>query len=245
MSGKCLYPKYTLIGHSHVAAIEVAYECSHKQRACGYLIKLHEPEFKPVHHHSKKVLLPDKLIDVIDAGKSEGHLFVLSIGGAHHNVLGLTNHPTSFSLTDYKSNRAFLPPVVFSAIMRNHLDWQLNILRAIVEKIGSESFVCLQSPPPVYDKTRLLEVPGVYEEQIKMHGVMSAADRYEIWCIQSDIFEELSINLGGQFLKAPSSMVTSSGFLDKRAWRDPTHGNIEYGNAVLDQIEELMYATPL
>ncbi len=85
-------------------------------------------------------------------------------------------------------------------------------------------------------------MPGVYEEQINQNGIMPAADRFMAWKIRSDIFKQMTISFGGRFVPAPKSMVAKTGFLDRKAWSDPTHGNVNYGQAVLNQLRDLIDA---
>jgi hypothetical protein len=231
----------TIIGHSHVAAIQAAYEKLDTPHHEVRFAQLNSPEYKPL-YSSGKVVLPSILMEEIERTKSCGGNFILSIGGAHHNVLGLTNHPIPFSITDYVEGKSHIPRTVFYDVMRHQLSWQLKIMHAVVESVHPEKFVQLQSPPPVDDDIYLMKAPGVYGEQMSEYGIAPARERFIIWRIQSDIFEQTTLSLGGQFVTAPKSMVADNGFLDRKAWRDPTHGNIHYGHAVLAQIQDFLNA---
>ena len=202
----------SFFGHSHLAAIQAAYHQYEESYPKLSFIQLNAPEYQPSLIDSKAVL-PDKVLYEIERTKTLNGQFVLSIGGAFHNVLALTNHPVPFSITEYVEGKVFLPPSVFSLTMRHQLNWQLQILTSLAEIIKPKSFIQLQSPPPIDDENYLSTMPGVYEEQINQNGIMPAADRFMAWKIQSNIFEHMTISFGGRFVPAPKSMVTKTGFL--------------------------------
>lgn len=230
----------TVIGHSHVAALEAAYLREAETRPPYVFIKLHDEQYRPS-FASGEAKLSNALIQEIGQAKAAGPIF-LAMAGASHSVIGFTNSPNPYTLTDPSSGRTFIPKAAFKEIMRETLAWQLAMFRAVSDRIGGP-FVQLQSPPPVPDEEYLRKMPGVYADAIAEFGIMPAADRLVVWQHQSDVLQENAILFGGGFLTAPTTMVDESGFLIKAAWRDPTHGNAVYGAAVLDQIEGYVHAS--
>lgn len=234
--------RFLFIGHSHVRAIEAAAARSPRW-ADAHFLDLNRDEFKPAARIiDGRIVLNRALSDAIDRiVKGEECFFALAVGGAMHNVLGLVHHPVKFQFmnpwkqVDPVPEVPMLPFEAVRGVLEESLSYQLLVLRALARHVDGP-LVQLQSPPPVPSKEALLATPGVYGQAIRQFGVLDEKSRFAWWRIQSDAFEAAAEEEGMGFLPAPSQCVDPEGFLIKEAWRDPTHGNVWYGEQVLSQV---------
>ncbi|HOX43093.1 MAG TPA: hypothetical protein PK668_05830 [Myxococcota bacterium] len=237
-------PRIVVLGHSHIRTIAAAAGKT-KTNAVFSFVDLNDARFKSSARVDKgDIRLRAELQEEISRIKTEDPtaLFALSIGGAMHNVIGLTKHPDPFSFFNpWKPEREsvgrLLPFTLIKEMMREALSYQLLVLRGLARALG-RPLPQLQSPPPVSSEDAIRSTPGVYGESIAKFGVVNASSRYAMWRVQSDLFEEVAREEGCDFLLAPKDAVGEDGFLIQKAWRDPTHGNVWYGECVLRQLEQ-------
>jgi len=238
-----LLKKIIFIGHSHIRAIEAA-ALRLEPKIAAHFIDLNAEAFRPAARLvADKIVVNEALVTSLAEIRAEGDCHVaLSVGGAMHNVLGLAKHPDPFQfLNPWKESRIIdgmrvLPFELVRRVLEDSLVYQLMVFRGLARNLG-HPLVQLQSPPPVPSEEALQATPGVYGEAIRQFGIVDANSRYAWWRIQSDAFERTAKEEGVEFLHAPAHCVAEDGFLKKEAWRDPTHGNVWYGEQVLHQVQ--------
>jgi hypothetical protein len=235
------------LGNSHLAALRRAYEA--RSDAEGPLLRfvsINKEPFQPnltdgvLHPNLRKHLSPNDTSPLI-----------LMIGGNHHNVLGLVNHPTRFDFfLDEDPNLVAVTgaEIIPLGLVRAQLDQMLvkpvkDILAAIAATAASRPVFQMESPPPIADADHIRQFPGIFADKISRRGVAPDILRYKLWRVHSALMREYCDALNITFVPVPAAMQDDRGMLAKAAWSaDPVHANEIYGHHLIAQISELVSA---
>lgn len=175
-----------------------------------------------------------------------GDLLVLTLMGTLHNVIGLLNHPEPFSLINKYDSieggkhcipRAQIQDMYMSHLKRNHM------VGRFVDKCKGK-VIHLSVPPPKKDLSFVNErwLEKVYHGHVvREMGVNDCYTRLELWKLEKDCLSDVLAEMGCCILDCPEGTQTSEGFLKPTYYAaDATHANAEYGELVLQQIEEML-----
>ena len=194
------------------------------------------------------------------AGKKPDLVFS-SIGGNEHFVFGLLQQeiPYDFVL----KNEPKLPVIVtentiayetIKEILCRRMKGQLCALALLKEQCAS--LYHIESPPPIFDTKHILahldkEFRLKVEKRRKDSQLVHLDEsvvappylRYKLWRLQSEIFKEACEQMEISFIPAPANTMDENGFLKQQYWfNDATHGNVAYGEEVLQVLEKIAYA---
>lgn len=184
-------------------------------------------------------------------GDVDPDFIFLSLHGNFHNVIGLIENPIPFSVGDPISgqipagdeskNRIFIAEDMMRAFFDAELSSHTLVhIRKLIEHFTSSRFFILCMPPPSGDANHIQQFPGVFKDKLDL-GVSPMSLRLKLFNIQRDLLQNSCQSLGVGFVEVPRDAVDQDGSLKRQYWNaDPTHGNIDYGSLVVDQIKEIV-----
>lgn len=192
--------------------------------------------------------LPDRVreVDTYCANlvhTQHNNIFILNKGN-HHNVFGLTENPVKFDFyfKGYKiiecKSRAFIPQVVMYDVMYEFMlkNDMLLIVDVIRKNFNKSNLFCIESPPP-FSEEHINNNPGVFREKIKSEGIAPLLLRLKLWKLHSQVILDYVENLNIKMIRVPNDCQNEFGTLKKEyCSEDPTHGNYQYGELVINQI---------
>jgi hypothetical protein len=167
---------------------------------------------------------------------------VIMYFGTIHNIVGLLNHETPFTLVtaedcdDVRTGAATLIPL---NAMRAYLSDMIaadQTVRTLAE--AAQCRVLHPMPPPPKETPAAPTPDKAYRgRSIEDVGFSPAPRRRALWRLERDVLEAQLAKLGVELLDPPSDAMDQRGFLkpDYHA-SDVTHANKRYGRLVLDQI---------
>lgn len=238
-----------VIGHSHIGALNAAYEahpgqCGRRQVA---FLPLGGPAFTPtlrdgaLHPAVRRMLAAPRLVAVVTA-----------VGGNQHSAIGLSPGPDPFDTVLPEAPTLPLTPaarllpfgLVRQVIARRSHDLaeQVAALRAAT----GLPMIQIESPPPIPSEEHLRTHAKAFAPIFARHGIAPAALRYKLWRANSAVMRAICADSGIHVLPVPPEMQDSDGMLHRKGWMaDPTHANAAYGAAVLRQIARWLDALPV
>jgi hypothetical protein len=170
-------------------------------------------------------------------------VYVSVLGGNDHAVLAMLNHERRFDLLLPEApdlpcdpGAELVPAGLLRAEIARRAAPHLAALAAY-RAAGDGRMIHLQSPPPIPSAAHIAAHPGIFRDEIAARGVAPAWLRYKVWRLQSDVYRAACADAGIEFLAAPASMQDADGMMRAKGWNpDPTHGNAQYGAAVLAEL---------
>lgn len=92
----------------------------------------------------------------------------------------------------------------------------------------------LLPPPPVSDDC-IRKSPGIFRDKLADHRIGSSKDRLALYAKQCETIRTIASKFGLKVFELPASVYSQSGFLAADCQsNDPTHGNTEYGQRILE-----------
>lgn len=168
------------------------------------------------------------------------------LGGTEYNLLGLIESDKPFDFLT-KSDDSILPgrhPVPLG-LVRASLAARLRSALGRMSEVRAQydcPFTCVAPPPPFAHIDDAASLPRAFLPHLD-RGIAPASVRQKLYTIQVELVKSHCKELGIGFLPAPISTQDSDGFLVRSFWRnDPTHGNAQYGAAVIEQMRDLQLA---
>lgn len=154
--------------------------------------------------------------------------------GNHHNGLFLIEQPIPFDFVP--RSLASLPVdedavIVPEAVIRAKLGPAFNGIRELIARVKKQpdSRAALVGPPP----------PPILPTKHLNYRLTSSNVRLKLWQVQIDLLREEAEEVGAEFITAPDSVRDAEGFLKPEFWSvDPTHGNVAYGQVMLNELEK-------
>ena len=257
LEGPAAHPthhKYLIvvIGHSHIRPLQRAAVAREQSDGRFEFVPLVGKSWGALVTHKGRanwVLTPQFASYLEDFSTAETPVrYALTIGGNHHSILGLTNHPEPFCfMNPWKpveaEGKRVLPFYLMKTLMCSQMGVNLRCLAALAERIAHPT-VFLPVPPPASSSKKMLELPSrIYRKAMNEHGVAPSSHRYAMWRLQAEIQQEMCNELGIEYLAHPPGTLDPDGFLGEEFLGDPTHGNDKYGERVLRQLEQ-HFGTP-
>jgi hypothetical protein len=175
----------------------------------------------------------------------EDALVAISYFGTQHNVLGLVNHGSPFSLIGAWENTAnepspeLIPEHVLAASLRAH--YEKNNFVKNLSTAACCRIVHIMAPPPKEDLSRFVSKKAAYRGQsIADFGYSAPARRLAFWTLEKEVIERYLQSLGFLSLAVPPETLTPEGFLKPEySMQDVTHANPAYGALIVQQLREL------
>ncbi len=244
-----------LIGHSHIIALEKAYlSAARSERPLGDWDAVFINARKAIDGHltienkSKEFEINPGLIKLIDgATPATGPVAYVSVlAGTSLAHMGLVVHPEPYDfdvpglpqLPLDQSVRTLHYEMLFSLVKAHVVD-SLRFLRLLAAKRPGPLFN-LNVPPPIGDQEFISKKLHLYFPDLAQAKATSAAFRYKLWWLHSQIFIQTCNELGITFVDVPASATTPDGYLSPAAWDvDCIHANEWYGARVLEKLGEV------
>lgn len=158
---------------------------------------------------------------------------VLCLFGNQHGMLGLVNPPGA----DPESSEAGLSRGEKSLLDRL-LDRHRELLDVLVPLCPARLAVLLP-PPPTGSNAWIEHHPGKFAEKIAAHGLRPPGQRLAFWEHQCSLAREDARRRAIPVIELPPDIFSPQGFLnDAYRAKDPTHGNIDYGERLLAHLGE-------
>lgn len=175
-------------------------------------------------------------------------IFLLS-NGNQHNLLTMINHPVAFhilppgSTTKPSQSRHAIPYNVMGGVMTQMFERTRLVHDAVRGAFPNARIVVLAPPPPKGDWSFVERYPGPFSDKVG-NGPTPDTTRKAVYDMQIDLIRKDAKRIGAVFLDVPSETLDTNGFLAADySFGDPTHGNLEYGRAMLRLLTETMDAT--
>lgn len=236
------------VGQSHVAAIRAAAKTRRERtpeaprtRVIHTLEERYRPEMEGEGPDAR--FGPALLEAIRDQIERHAPLLVSVMGGNFHNALALVQHqrPFDFHLSGASPlpidpDAEPVPEALVRATLEQGLAHDLMKIRRLAE-FGQ--FIHIESPPPVRDSAYIAEQADAYfrGHGVATRGVAPAGLRWRIWRLNSRIMREAVDALGCRYLPVPAELCDEDGFLQRRYAGDATHGNEDYGEALIRALE--------
>lgn len=215
-----------VVGHSHIKALMRACE---EQDGLGDGTQF---EFLSVRddRFAREGVSPDKpssvkldlLVNEFTARAQAADVVVFSLNGNEHNNLGMFDLP-SRSLQAAEAS-------IKACATANYHAW----LKALLPCCGARG-VLLLPPPPIESEEFILRT-----EKIKRIGkplrLRRAQERRDLWQAQCDVLAETARSHGLDVFYPPEGVFSASGFLAEDCRKDISHGNVVYGQRVLQAL---------
>ncbi len=189
-----------------------------------------------------------------------GHIFkrqepdavLLACMGNEYNTLGMLKHPEPY---DFEMPGSDLPvvegaQVIPYAMMRAQMQAmaEQNVLlywRFFNDVTGDVPVYMVPPPPPIASEEHIMSYPGAFADRAKEYGISPVSLRRKMWMLYCQVLRETVAGTNTVFLELPE-LVFSNGCLAQQFWQeDPTHGNREYGNVILDHVLSTAFAEEL
>jgi hypothetical protein len=166
-------------------------------------------------------------------------LLAMAIRGNFHGQIGLFNHPSPYFIAGLPPKGQSIPVDMLQKFFEGHLQRNLDIAQDITKTIIAERRVLLAAPPPIVDDEHLTRTIGGLAEKLPL-GFASPELRLKLYDLQCAIQREHANALNATFLPAPPDASDSNGFMRPDYFgTDSAHGNVAYGQLVLDQLTAL------
>jgi hypothetical protein len=246
-------PIALIIGHSHIAAPFAAnairVKMNEKPNIKFEFVALNAKNFQPA--INEEGTLNSNLVKAIadSLSKSSPAACFITVGGSLHAVLGLTQHPTRFFLTpdsymhealSSSENLSFVTSSLIKQTLMEYAHEHLQTLR-LIASILPRPLYFLQPPPPVFDEEYVMKTLGRFTEDCLKYGISSPQHRMAMYRVCNMVIAEICKELSISYLGVPPICLDESGFLAPAAWHiDPVHGNVWYGEQILNQVQSVI-----
>jgi hypothetical protein len=247
-----------ILGHSHVGILSAAYskKTPGEWGMGASFINLHNDQFKPLFLDNKPNV---EILKQIDSCRSENEntSFAFSLLGAIHTHFGLFSHPEPFDFAFFgdrfceenNGEKFYFTESLTKAFMAEKSNFGIRLLRELKCLLGDD-VVYLQAPPPprysthLFDEHGTLKLEGPYLERVKNYGICADHFPLVLWRAYDELIREACDDLDVPFLEVPAQTVDKDGYLTEEMARfsDPTHGNVDFGSKVLDQLSDYLKA---
>ena len=244
-----------LVGHSHINCIflELAHSCTSE-----YLVRQVHLNNLAVEMKQKGLADTIKLndyamtrLDEITDGFSKGKNWlplkktklniVLLFGGRFHSIIGLLKmnppfdfiHP-DFTDLDLDEDATIVPFNALKKMCKLDIDGHEGLLKRIKDSYSCNIFH-LGFPPPLEDDEMVMSnLESYFTDNYENPKLAHKNVRFKLWCLYSDMFNELCNKYNIPFLPVPETMVNDKMYLKKEAYGDTIHANRLYAKHYID-----------
>ena len=249
MSDKPL--KILAFGHSHMGAVQRAWMRRDRAKNAPFearFIRLNLEQFQPNFETVDRKRQTAKVLGrrIAHIIRTEAPDVVLcALMGNEASSISMLRHPQPFDFYwapygfEMEPGTIAVPFDVMKATLRDLAENNaLALWRTIDEAAkGSQTpLVLLLPPPPIENEEHIHRFPGAFHQRVKQFGVSSALFRYKIWMLYCEVLKEVVTSAGTVIVEPPLEAL-DEGYLGQSYWsEDPTHGNIDYGDLVIEKL---------
>ncbi len=245
-SSVSIVKKAVVFGHSHITPLQFAYH--HWKEAGGqmdiHFIQLLDERFRFAADPAKQQSIPSLLAEEVKSANPSFPILFTCFSGNEHQAYSMLKHPRPYDFVlpnephlPLEENFEILPYPAIYRLMISIVSAPLVTLAAIGREVPHQ-IVCLSTPPPIPDNTFLSDKKNALWTQIEQFGISSPVVRYKLWYLHALCTAESCRKLGMSFMFPPPAAQDEHGFMKRDGWHpDGVHGNMWYGERVLDQIE--------
>ncbi|HXO03855.1 MAG TPA: hypothetical protein VN900_17455 [Stellaceae bacterium] len=251
-------PHVTAIGFSHLQAILVAQQIREAERRATFALETltilppSNPAFVPWCEHVDGQCIYNEQIGwaAADAVKrNSSALVVMSFWSNQHFFLSISNDPRRFDFVLPHDDdlpidpEAELVPFDLMKKMMSHIFKETLGLVDFLQQFYAGPAVVTAAPPPVDDVVSIVNGTSSPEldEKVRQLGYAPPALRYRFWKLCEIIANEYLSQRQVPLLPPPARTVRPDGFRVREYWGgDSIHGNLDYGELVLQQIDALL-----
>jgi hypothetical protein len=253
-------PHYSAIGigHSHLTAIQIAYNHrkatdQHAQLSNLQFIQLLDPILKPnvISDKGANSLNETLRREILRAlGQASGNVSILlSLSGNEYHFIGMFNQPRRFDFVlpnqpdlPLSDRTEIIPPRLLEARLRKNVHAVVEFVPLLKRLVGERTTIySVQSPPPIPDSDYIMKGNSAFRKQLDEFGVAPPLLRYKLWALQSHIYEQELTDAGTVFLSNPPLATDEAGFMRPEGWHpDGVHASAWFGELILMQLEGVL-----
>lgn len=234
-----------IVGHSHLGAYRVAAKARRIDHPGGPTIKtvyLRDPAFSSEMEDGD--FSPEVKAAIQIAIADDDPILASAVGGNSHAALTLiARERIDFVLSDddalpIDGEAKIISEAEMANRLRPGLEHDLIRLRLLRALIGP--FWHLESPPPVRRKDWIeekAEASFTANSAFRQFGVAEAGIRYRAWRLANRIIRAELDRLGCCYVPVPRHVCGEAGMLRPSHARDATHGNQQFGEQMLRELE--------
>lgn len=251
------------VGHSHIGSIVRYFNLAGCQHQCtvGYF-----PLDHPVHHRRDRYLPlidhdninPHIVEDLVSLLHEDGMNLIVSVHfGNDHNAFGIVGPDVPYDFiipndsTHYNTSFDIVPHALIDSIAHERLAptrQYLTLLTSELRRVAAHyklSIFHLAAPSVIPDDAHLRSHAGPLETLFSERGVNDKYVRLKIWKVWMAHFASICKELGIGFVPNPTEVLDDESFLRAGLWaNDATHGNVEYGRAVVTNLFDNVLMIP-
>ena len=236
--------KILFAGHSHLKALEKAYEKFKSFSFKADFLQCGFKEFKPNTYRkffNKRKYLVNKNILKSIKDKNYSHIF-LCIYGNSHNIIGFNNSniPFNFIYPRKENNKISLDVCLIPfEVIRNRIINSLSNTRIFIELISKELDIpiFMLETPPVIDCNKYLSEN--LNNRFNIDNFNSFDCRHKIWLLSCELVREICNDNNIEYISNPSTIYDDNLKFKKSMWcQTCTHGNDIYGHDILLNLEK-------
>lgn len=213
---------YLVVGMSHIECLDSAWDTmSEAERLGASFGFVNVSRFRDT---VEKSIDLDSLNSEIESRIGPETDLVFLFAGNEHNIIGLCD------IEPFDAASTRLQARVRGALRR----WF-----GTVKQRGRRNFLMFP-PPPNGSEAHIRRYPGSFKEVLDSHPIRTGEDRLRLWELQCSVTREFARSSGFKVIESPASVFGADGYLATDCHgRDPTHGNLRYGQAVIRNLLEL------
>lgn len=243
--------KVLAFGHSHMGAVQRSWMRRNRAEKAPFdarFIRLSLEQFQPNFETIDRKRQTAKALDrrMAHMIRSEAPDVVLcALMGNEASSVSMLRHPQPFDFAwapygfEVEPGTTAVPFDVMKATMRDLAENNaLTLWRSIEQaaKASQTPVVVLLPPPPIESEEHIRRFPGAFQKRVKQFGVSPALFRYKIWMLYCEVVKEAVAGTATVVVEPPLEAL-DEGYLGQSYWsEDPTHGNIDYGDLVIDKL---------
>ena len=234
-----------VIGHSHIHALRLAAVIRREadpERPRTRTIHLLDPAFAPEMEGDD--FSPTMKVAILDQGERHDPIIASAIGGNAHAAFSMIPRERfDFEIEGgdtlpLDEQAKILSEAEVRAALSLHLALEVSRLRLYRALVGP--FWQIESPPPIRSAAWIVEhAEDYFTDQPEFHslGVAPAGVRYRTWLLASKMIREECHRLGCSYVEVPRHVRGEAGLLRPSQARKATHGNANFGEAMLQELE--------
>lgn len=176
-----------------------------------------------------------------------GGLVVSFIHGSEHSMLSMLQHPQPFDFHwPAREDLPLIPryqPIPLEVVTRQveaSAAATIAALTAMRAALPQRRIVHVMPPPPVASEAQIMRSPEVFAGHLQQQGITPLSIRLKYHGLYQWVLEQALAPLRIESLRAPREALNPDGSLADAYVQGCTHGNVDYGALVADQLAALL-----
>jgi hypothetical protein len=246
-------PSIVLIGDSHLNAVASGHAAMADRMPPSFdLREFPDHLYRPMHWttNGQSVFNQAFVADVVECVRKYKPLLICAAwGGNQHYVHGVINHPRPFDIVLPRAPElplmAGAEVIPYDLLRRcfTHDPIALTFLWKQFQAACDLPIYHLAAPPPPQSSALIAKsLPAEWRPRAEQLGITPPSLRYKLWRLATETMQEISEGAGVRFLWPPEQTIDTDGLLRSEYASDGIHGNSNYGEAIVGQIEALVRA---